>query len=162
MFEVACVFHFLHPSRLPRVADGRDVGPAVPVLRVKLPLLVAEARVLHGLLHLQFLAAGVDPARRLLVLVVPVLEDEGDDSEADADEDDDKDAANVVDGDSAARIVVIVADHLLWVLVPPPLFQRLESSLIQELQDARKVSNKILIMRWQTPSSCRGPFNVIY
>ena len=90
---------------LPWVADGGDVGGAVvPVLCV-VALLVPEAGVLHGLLDLQLLGARVDPAGGLLVLVVPVLEDERDDGEADADEDDDEDAADVVDRDAAAVVV---------------------------------------------------------
>ena len=60
-------------SCLPWVADRRDIrGPiGTPVLCVVSLLLITESRVLHGLLDLQLLGAGVDPTRWLLVLVVP-------------------------------------------------------------------------------------------
>ncbi len=100
----------------------------------RVSLLVERGR---GLLDLQLLVGpGVHPHGRLLVLVVPVLHDQGDDGQADAHEDDDEDAADVVDGDSAAAVVVVLADGLQRVLVPPALLQRLQLPLVQQLQDS--------------------------
>ena len=43
---------------------------------------------------------------------------------------------NVVDTDAVALVISVVALLLLWVLVPPFFFQRLELSEIEQLQDS--------------------------
>lgn len=59
------------------------------------------------------------------MLVVPVLKDERQDGKTDADKDHDEDAANVVNGNSAARVLVVLARLLGGVLIPPALLQSL-------------------------------------
>ena len=65
-------------------------GFRIPILC--LVLLLVEVGVLEGLLDLHLLGAGVHPGVGLAVLVVPVLNDQGHDSQPDADKDDDEHA----------------------------------------------------------------------
>lgn len=120
---------------LPWIANWSNVGAIVAVLgAIILP--VSEGGLLHGLLHLELFVATVHAVGWLLVLVVPVLDDQGDDGQANAHKDDDEDATNVVDGDTTAAIVIVITGHLLGVLIPPTLLECLQLSLIQQLEDA--------------------------
>ena len=77
-------------KKLSRFRRNRESG-RVPVFG--LVLLLAEVCVLQGLLDLHLLAGAVHPRVGLLVLVVPVLDDQRHDSQADSDKDDDENAA---------------------------------------------------------------------
>lgn len=81
----------------------------------------------------------------LLVFVVPVFEDEGDDGQCDTHEDDDEDTTDVVDGDSAAAVVFVLAINSFRVLIPPALLKGLQFTLVKQFQDAEKdiISNSV-------------------
>ncbi len=51
-----------------------------------------------------------------MYLNAPVLNDQSDNGQPDADKDDDEDAADVVDGDAAVAVVVVLANLLQRVL----------------------------------------------
>ena len=88
------------------------------------------------LLDLEWVCGGPDPCGGL-VLVIPVLDGQGDQGHEDADKDDNEDTTNVVDGDTTCVLLLSITILPVWVLIPPSLLHALQLSLIEKLQDPR-------------------------
>ena len=63
-------------------------------------------------------------------LVPPILHSQGHTSQSYPHEYDDEHSSNVLDGDTVRLVVLLLAFHGLWVIVPPDLFELLQFTFV--------------------------------